>query len=106
MLTIKHPITGGEVEVAIRDFPNEMTWGKAIRECSALGGGWRLPTKEELREMYEQLYKKGQGNFTHNIYWSSSEASDSRAFHFSFGNSSVYSGDKLLTYYVRAVRAF
>jgi hypothetical protein len=45
--------------------PNRMmTWGEAsswVESLSVDGGGWRMPTREELKT----LYKKGAG--THNI---------------------------------------
>jgi hypothetical protein len=34
---------------------------------------WRLPTKEELDLMYENLHEKGIGNFKEGYYWRSSE---------------------------------
>jgi hypothetical protein len=36
MFKITQPITGGELQVANQDFPNEMTWTEAIRACSEL----------------------------------------------------------------------
>jgi hypothetical protein len=40
-----------------------MTWQEAISACNGLGSGWRLPNKEDLKAMYEQLHGKAQGNF-------------------------------------------
>jgi len=66
----------------------------------SLGGGWRLPTGEELQGLYEA----GEG--TRNIdpvfemtgwwvwVWSSVEKGSSRARHFSFYNGDEYSDDR------------
>ena len=65
---------GKVIEVAKEDFPEDMEWKDAMSACQKLGSGWRLPSKEELEEMYTQLHKKGKGNFsTDDLYWSNSE---------------------------------
>ena len=42
-----------------------------MKACAALGGGWRLPTKDELNILYEN--KDKIGGFASNNYWSSTE---------------------------------
>ena len=107
MLKITNPITGDDLQVANHDFTDEMSWENAKRACIELGSGWRLPTKEELKAMYEQLYEKGQGNFKAALYWSSTEYGDHDAWAFFFGDGAASSADdKYGTHYVRAVRAF
>ncbi len=71
---INNPISKGILEVADKDFPNEMNWDDAMIACASLGDGWRLPSIEELEAMHEQLHMVDMGNFkTNNCYWSSSE---------------------------------
>jgi hypothetical protein len=41
-----------------------------------MSNDWRLPTKDELNEMYVQLHVRGRGGFKPNGYWSSSESDD------------------------------
>lgn len=41
------------LEIAQFDFLGPMTYDEAVRACSKLGEGWRLPTKEEMEEIYE-----------------------------------------------------
>ena len=56
--------------VAKADFPKEdMTWEEAKQACENLGNGWRLPDKDELVAMYEQLHKERKGNFELSYYW-------------------------------------
>jgi hypothetical protein len=62
--TIKHPITGQEIEVAKKDFTNAMTKYEAQNACESLGEGWRLPTEEELIEI-----GKTSKNLIHGVYW-------------------------------------
>lgn len=70
MLTIAISETGQNIEVANQDLGGFMSWGEANTNCQKLGGGWRLPSKEELEAMRNQLHSKGQGNFESAIYWS------------------------------------
>jgi hypothetical protein len=108
MLKIKNPITGAELQVANQDFSNGMTWQEAKRACSELGSGWRLPTEEELKAIYKQLYKNGLGNFKGSYYWCSTDYYFfSTAWYFSdyFGHADFLSLKKY-SYYVRAVRTF
>lgn len=105
MLTIEHPLTGAKLQVANQDFSDEMTWDEGKNACSELGIGWRLPTKEELKAMYEQLHKSGRGNFQRSSYWSSTEIANIGAwtFHFKYGlpYDDTYKSE---SYCVRAVR--
>ena len=85
MLKIKNTTTGEEFEVAEKNLSTQMTWDEAKRACSELGNGWRLPTKEELKEIYTQLHKKGRGKFKDAGYWSGTEMDmDDGAYHVTF----------------------
>ena len=106
MLTIEHPSTGAKLEVANQDL-DEMNWEQAKRACNDLGDGWRLPTEMELEAMYEQLHKKGKGNFnTDGYYWSISGGSGSYAWYFDFNYGGAYNEFDLKDHplSVRAVR--
>ena len=96
------------MQIAKADFPSDMSWNDAMAACQNLGNGWRLPNKDELTAMYEQLHTKGKGNFrTDGFYWSSSESNANNAWNFSF-NSGVandfIASAKGYSFYVRAVR--
>lgn len=65
------------IEIAQFDLPGEVTWYNAKRECKELGKGWRLPTKNELEEIYN--HKELISNFVSTNYWSSSSFSSDYA---------------------------
>ena len=106
-LYIDSPITGDKIQVAENDFPNGMTWNQAMSACAGLGNGWRLPIKDELKAMYEQLHKQGRGNFKDTWYWSSSQINSGYAWHVYFNDGNVfYFYKNYYDFQVRAVRAF
>jgi hypothetical protein len=84
--------------------------GRAAQLCASYTYGgysdWFLPSKDELDLMYKNLAVKGLGSFTGVWYWSSSRGRTSGAWgqRFSDGYQDDYS--KVLTFCVRAVRAF
>ncbi|GHU23801.1 hypothetical protein FACS1894172_16930 [Spirochaetia bacterium] len=87
--------------------------GRAAALCATFNingyNNWFLPSKDELNLMYENLKKKGLGNFTDDWYWSSSEdGNHSHAWGQSFidGCQGNYTKGECYTGYVRAVRAF
>ena len=100
-------VNGRKLEVANQDLPNPMKWDDAVRACKNLGNGWRLPDKDELKAMYEQLHKQGKGNFKNTWYWSSSQYSSGVAWNVGFydGDVGSYYGAKGNNVRVRAVRA-
>jgi clan AA aspartic protease (TIGR02281 family) len=98
------PIKIGNLEIAQHNLPTKMTWSEAKSACAALGYGWRLPTKEELNELYK--HKDEIGGFAAAYYWSSSEGNTSNAWIQFFSNGVQASDGKNYTSYVRAVRAF
>ena len=68
---------------------------------------WRLPDKEELNMMYENLHKRGVGGFADEVYWSSSKFLIFFAWYQYFKDG--YQNASITFYYyarVRAVRAF
>ena len=67
-------------------------------------GDWYLPSKNELNLLY--LQKSVVGGFASNVYWSSTEYASISAWYQDFGNGDQYLDFKVVTFYVRAVRAF
>jgi hypothetical protein len=91
---IGKPIKIGNFEVAQKDFPNRMEWNDAVKACSELGIGWRLPTKDELNLLY--LNRERIGWFTNNDYWSSTEVDADNAWRQYF-----YGGSQAVLFKVR-----
>ena len=92
------------------------TAGTAADICAnlTLGGysDWFLPSKDELNKMYDNIGPGDElglgnvGNFSDNVYWSSTEVDSSVAWLQSFSNGFQFYPSKNFTNDVRAVRAF
>ena len=80
-----------------------MNWDEAIVVCKKLGTGWRLPTKDELNMLYKN--KEEIGGFADANYWSSTEYDNFNAWIQYFSGGGQYDYNKLVNFYVRAVRA-
>ena len=81
---------------------NPMTWDEAVEYAKTLGEGWRLPTRSELIEAYDN---KVEG-FKSDGYWSSSTYGQSIiiAWYVDFNYGFVPYNFKASTYWVRCVR--
>ena len=90
-------------EVYHEDLKGHYTWDEAKETCEALGEGWRLPTKEELNEMYKK--RDVVGGFASFNYWSSTEYDNYYAWAQDFYDGAQGSISKGSANYVRAVRA-
>ena len=102
---LKITVNNKIIEVASPNTEVKSSWHDAPTEIKKrLGEGWRLPTKEELNAMYEQLHEKGVGGFVYYYYWSSSEYSTSYAWVQLFGSGFQLYSSKYLGRCVRAVR--
>lgn len=74
--------------------------------CRDLGPEWFLPSRNEIREMYDNILT--EGNFqTGTAYWmSSDDGNNSRAGSFSFADRSDNQTDRVTLLYVRAIKSF
>jgi hypothetical protein len=100
---IGKPFTLGNLIIAQNDFPYAMGWNKATALCTKLGAGWRLPTKDELKEIY--LNQQKIGRFSMANYWSSSENDYTLAWYLSMVNMGGDYIDKEGFRNVRAVKS-
>lgn len=97
----------GNLEIAPTDYPEKMRWFLAQQACTKLGDGWRLPTIEELRIMYDNREKIGGFDDWGN-YWSTSVNEETPTFVevFSFHDGKHYNVSKTdYNYSFRAVRS-
>lgn len=106
---IGKPIIIGKLFVAQNDFPNYMNWYEAMAACRKLGKGWRLPSRDELKILYQN--KVQFGGFANNYYWSSTEWYVKSAWIKDLINGGEWSPWKGLkgnpdSVYVRAVKTF
>ena len=103
MDTIENPITGAKVNIAKIEFPEKLTWTEAKKNCATLGDGWRLPTIEELREIF--FHKNEIDGFNGQCYWSSTEHEDIYlAWCYNFYTKNKADMGKYHKYSVRAVK--
>ena len=99
----------GNIEVMTEDLTTEnlgnMTWDEANIACAKVGDKWRLPTKDELNILYENMDKIG--GFADEEYWSSTEGDFyNRACTQIFNSGYQSSLDMNFLCSVRAVRSF
>jgi hypothetical protein len=105
----------GNLEVAQYDFPQQLTWDDAKKTCDLLGDDWRLPTKYELNDLFQNKIKIG--NFKRSDYWSSTEKDFEQSWSQDFNDGSesyFYKSSKKVggivispkAFYVRAVKNF
>ena len=65
-------INGKKIEVAEKDFPEALEWSKANKAITDLGEGWRFPSINELKEIYNEsefCRKNFNFNFNSNSYY-------------------------------------
>ena len=92
------------LEAKAADEINSLSWSDAVTAASAYGSGWHLPTKTELKMLYEQ--KNVVGGFAKDDYWSATELDSNSAWIQGFGNGDQDRYNKYSKLSVRAVRAF
>jgi len=94
----------GNLEIAQNDF-RKIPWIDANNSCINLGDGWRLPTIQELKILYQN--RESIGNFKWDSYWSSTKGNVVIAWRLNFGDGMIYDRDNTdNTACVRAVRSF
>jgi hypothetical protein len=91
-------------EIAPKSTELRLSWDDAMLYCFSLEidgkVGWRLPTKDELNEIY-----KSDNDFVGNVYWSSTESDGYNAWDQNFNNGFQYPNYKNFNSYVRAARS-
>jgi len=102
MTTALHQELG--FEVYPQDLEGFYIWDEAVKVVEALGEGWRLPTKDELNQMYKN--RVAIGGFGAYVYWSSSEYNADFAWNQYFYTGHQYFNYKINSYKARPVRDF
>lgn len=90
-------------EIAPKSSETRLNWNDAHLYCFTLNidgkTGWRLPTEEELYEIYESI-----NDFENYWYWSSTFYDDNRAWSKSFHTGTTDFFSKNYSFRCRAVR--
>ena len=92
------------LEAKATDEINSLSWNDAFIAANSYGSGWHLPTKNELKILYE--LRSRVGGFVKDDYWSSTELDINSAWIQGFGNDDQDRYNKYSKLRVRAVRAF
>ena len=97
-------------EIAPKSTEKQLSWYDAVEYCKNLvvdgKSDWRLPSKDELDQMYKNKNSMPSGEkFASKWYWSSSERAATLAWFQFFSDSSQYATNKTTKQYVRAVRS-
>lgn len=112
MLTIISPNTGKRIQIAEEDTVS-MQWLEAKLTFENLGNGWRIPTIEELKTIYDSVYVivlKENDNKKYNLYkfgalyWSITEFDADHAWTYYFDEGYAHESSKDNWQRVRAVR--
>lgn len=106
--------SGGGLVAHTSDASSAINWNAAKAYCNTLSvtvgsatyTDWKLPNKQELKEMYENLSRNSLGGFANSNYWSSTEYDYDSAWIRNFSDGNQYGFYKIFINYVRAVRAF
>lgn len=77
---IGNPITIKKIQVAEFDFPEKYTWSKAAQACAALGPGWRVPTLDEVNDLFSE--RELLGGLAVESYWTSTSYDSINAWYF------------------------
>lgn len=105
-------VSGTAGTIAYSKDVGPMTWKNAMNIHEQLGEGWRLPTMDELSEMYKSIGPgaTNSGQFADELYWSdkSYDENQARLVRFSDGNTSFHYNKNAehRKFKVRAVRDF
>lgn len=95
--------------IALHDAFKKMQWNNAISYCKELNYNWRLPSKNELLEIYANKHiinKALSSPLQNDWYWSADEINLYEALRVSIYGGGVYEYDKTLYNYVRAIANF
>ena len=88
----------------------EYNWLQAVNVARDYRGGnffdWRLPTKDELNLIYQNLRRRNTANLGDSDYWSSSQVYFDAYYGQNFYNGSQFEAASGIIASVRAVRAF
>jgi len=102
--------TGAQNTIDIVAQSGNLSASSAAVYCSNLVSGgqsdWFLPSKDELNEMYENLYVVEIGGFSTGTYWNSSEYNATTSWAQNFSTGIKYNDWKYASNYVRPVRSF
>jgi hypothetical protein len=94
----------GSLIIYPKDADKKMRWKAALEYAEKTGGGWRLPSLEELKLMYSEFKKNNDLKFEKFYYWAADEVSTRDAIAFDFKSGSHHNDTKTYQSFVRLVK--
>lgn len=92
------------IEVSPKQYEQELNWNDAMLYCQLLviddKNDWRLPTLEELKEIYTS-----ENDFDGSTYWASTDFTSYYTFTLNLSSGYQNFNGKHNSFYVRAVRS-
>lgn len=92
-----------KIEVYNHDLEGIYFWNQAKSFAQDLGQGWRLPTAEEIKELYKNKEMLNFANYGFWAYWTSEEIGQDGCC-YNGPNGEIYTTNKESEFYVRLVR--
>ncbi|MBM3401069.1 MAG: DUF1566 domain-containing protein [Bacteroidetes bacterium] len=96
------PIRFKNLEISQYTFTRSVNWFEALEMGNLIGGGWKLPSKEQLDTLYKN--KNIIGGFVNDAYWSSTNNGVNTAWRQYFSDGDQVLSPKEVVGYVRLIR--
>lgn len=93
------------IDIMECDLPEVYTWDQAVTLCRLIGTNWRLPTIDEIQEIYSRKEELNFANWGFWAYWTCNEINIESATCFSGPNGAVFKGKKEAKFYIRLVKS-
>jgi hypothetical protein len=93
------------IEIMQCDLPEVYTWHQAVALCQLIGSNWRLPTINEIQEIYSKKEEFSFANCGYWAYWTCNETNVEKANCLSGPNGEILKEKKEAKLYIRLVKS-
>ena len=93
------------IDIMECDLPEVYTWEQAVTLCQLIGTNWRLPTIDEIQEIYSKKEEFSFANWGYWAYWTCNEINIESATCLSGPNGEIFKEKKEAKFYIRPVKS-